>query len=52
MMEKLEQQLLLKAFDKTEWKRDQTDAMGWQLMFEKTKQNKKPLGSFWQKQEK
>jgi len=30
--------LLLKALDKTEGVRDQRDAVGWQLMFEKTKQ--------------
>lgn len=39
MKGKLEQQLLLKALDKTEWRRDQRDAVGWQLVFEITKQN-------------
>lgn len=39
MKEKLQQQLLLKDLDKTEWRRDQRDAVGWQFMFQKTKQN-------------
>lgn len=39
MKEKLQEQLLLKDLDKTEWRRDQRDAVGWQCMFQKTKQN-------------
>lgn len=39
MKEKLQQQLLLKDLDKTEWRSDQRDAVRWQCMFQKTKQN-------------